>query len=285
MRSAITLGIGLLIAATAPGLHAQRDPLASSNGNSVGDQAGQTAQQPAKPGTPAPAKPAAQTPAKPASQAPAKPAAQAPATQAPAKPAAQTQAKPAAQVPAKPATTAASKPAQQAAKPGMPAPAKPATAAQVKPAAKPAGKPGRKKGAAKAAKAPVEKAAGPAGAPKAAAESEVKAARRDPFESLLARTQGGKGTANLPPGKAGLQVSTLRLDGIVRSPNGMIAVVSNPQSRTYFLREGDHLYDGSVDKITMDGVSFHEEGKDAFGKPMERQVNKRIYSTSSGEQQ
>ena len=89
----------------------------------------------------------------------------------------------------------------------------------------------------------------------------------------------------LPPGKAGLQVSTLRLDGIVRAPNGMIAVVSNPQARTYFLREGDHLYDGSVEKITMDGVSFHEEGKDAFGKPVERQVNKRIYSTSSGEQQ
>ena len=113
----------------------------------------------------------------------------------------------------------------------------------------------------------------------------MKAARRDPFESLLARTQGGKGTPNLPPGIHGLQVSTLRLDGIVRAPNGMIAVVSNPQSRTYFLREGDHLYDGSVEKITMDGVSFHEEGKDAFGKPVERQVNKRIYSTSSGEQQ
>ncbi len=108
-------------------------------------------------------------------------------------------------------------------------------------------------------------------------------ARRDPFESLVGRQQG-KGTPNLPPGKAGLQVSTLRLDGIVKAPNGMIAVVSNPQARTYFLREGDHLYDGTVEKISMDGVSFHEEGKDAFGKPMERQVNKRIYS-SSGEQQ
>jgi len=100
---------------------------------------------------------------------------------------------------------------------------------------------------------------------------------------LLGR-QGGKAPPNLPPGKLGLQVSTLRLDGIVRAPNGMIAVVSNPQSRTYFLREGDRLYDGSVEKISMDGVSFHEEGKDAFGKPVEHQVNKRIYS-SPGEQQ
>ena len=271
MRSAITLGIGLWIAASAPGLHAQTDALGSSNGTSVSDQAGQTAQQPAKPGTPTTAKSATAAPAKPAAQTPAKPA-----SQAPAKPAAPAAAKPAAQTPAKPAPTTAAKPASATPKPAV---------AQAKPAAKPAGKAGKKRGTAKPAKPPVEKAAGPAGAPKPAAESEVKAARRDPFESLLAHTQGGKGAANLPPGKAGLQVSTLRLDGIVRAPNGMIAVVSNPQSRTYFLREGDHLYDGSVDKITMDGVSFHEEGKDAFGKPVERQVNKRIYSTSSGEQQ
>jgi type IV pilus assembly protein PilP len=102
---------------------------------------------------------------------------------------------------------------------------------------------------------------------------------------LIGREQAGAAAAkNLPPGKAGLQVSTLRLDGVVRAPNGMIAVVSNPQLRTYFLREGDQLYDGRVEKITMDGVSFHEVGKDAFGKPVERQVNKRIYA-SAGEQQ
>jgi hypothetical protein len=117
------------------------------------------------------------------------------------------------------------------------------------------------------------------------AEGEVKIGRRDPFESLVGRQQAQDALAkNLPPGKAGLQVGTLRLDGIVRAPNGMIAVVANPQQRTYFLREGDKLYDGTVEKISMEGVTFHEEGKDAFGKPVERQVNKRLYSTA-GEQQ
>lgn len=126
----------------------------------------------------------------------------------------------------------------------------------------------------------------PAAAPaKDPVESETKAARRDPFESLTARQdQASKVAANLPPGKAGLQVASLRLDGIVKAPNGMIAVVTNPQQRTYFLREGDQLYDGKVEKIALDGVSFDEVGKDAFGKPVERQVNKRIYS-SAGEQQ
>src|SRR5216684_590005 len=188
------------------------------------------------------------------------------------KPAA-TATKPAAQPQAKPAAPAATKPAAKppavAAKPG-PQAAKPA----------PAAKRTAKKAAPKKAPKPTASAS-----TKPAPEKEPRIARRDPFESLIGGTRGGGPKEPLPQGKAGLQVSTLRLDGVVRAPNGMIAVVSNPQARTYFLREGDQLYDGSVEKITMDGVSFHELGKDAFGKPVERQVNKRIYSTSSGEQQ
>lgn len=210
-------------------------------------------------------KPAAQTPQKPATQPATKPAAttaQKPAAQ-PTKPAspAPTQQKPAA-APAKPAT----KPAAQAAAPKTTAPktAAPKTTATQKPAKKPAA-PTRSA----AEKKPVEQAA----------TDTTKVARRDPFESLIARQQAAaKGVSNLPPGKAGLQVATLRVDGIVKANSGMIAVVTNPQARTYFLREGDKLYDGAVEKISMDGVTFHEEGKDAFGKPVERQVNKRIYS-------
>jgi Tfp pilus assembly protein PilP len=221
MRSAITIGLGLLIGAAAPGLWAQVNPATTTNNvkSALGGN-GQTAQQTKPPATPA--------------------------TQ---------------------------------------APAKPAPTSVGKPAAKPAAKSSSKRAGKRAAKQPAKGVEKPSGVSRAtAAESELKQARRDPFESLINRQQG-KGGPALPPGKAGLQVSTLRLDGIVKAPNGMIAVVTNPQSRTYFLREGDHLYDGSVEKITMDGVSFHEEGKDAFGKPVERQVNKRIYSTSSGEQQ
>jgi len=153
-----------------------------------------------------------------------------------------------------------------------PAPAAPKTGAK-KPAAKSSTKSSASKSTAKPA------------ADGAAGDDQGKVSRRDPFESLTSRQDAAaKTAANLPPGKPGLQIGTLRLDGIVRSPNGMIAVVTNPQARTYFLREGDKLYDGQVEKIAMDGVSFHEIGKDAFGKPVERQVNKRIYS-SAGEQQ
>jgi len=175
--------------------------------------------------------------------------------------------------------------------PGMRAQTAPASTTAKKPTATSAAKPASKPAATTSTK-PAAKTQAKSPAPgartiseKKPVESEQKIARRDPFESLVGRKQAQDAlTKNLPPGKAGLQVSTLRLDGVVKSTNGMIAVVANPQQRTYFLREGDQLYDGKVEKISMEGVTFHEEGKDAFGRPVERQVNKRLYS-SAGEQQ
>jgi hypothetical protein len=160
---------------------------------------------------------------------------------------------------------------------GAPAKAKAATkkSAQAKPAAKTA-KPG--KAAAKAPAKAIEGEAAAEAAPSPAAH------RRDPFAALVSAQQVGPAIpAHLPPGKAGLMISTLRVDGVVRSSNGMLVVVTNPQQRTYFLRQGDRLYDGHVEQISMEGVSFKETGKDPFGKPIERVVTKRIYP-SAGEQ-
>jgi hypothetical protein len=171
--------------------------------------------------------------------------------------------------PAAPAKPAAAKPA-----PAQPklvsAPVKP-TATQVKPAPAQVSAP---KPAANSKPASSSAQANPAAkAP----------ARRDPFESLVSAEKGPAVPQNLPAGKAGLMVNTLNLDGIVRGPNGMIAIVSNPQERVYFLREGDQLYDGQVGSITMEAVSFHESGKDPFGAVIERDITRRLY-TSPGEQ-
>ena len=169
----------------------------------------------------------------------------------------------------------------------VPAPKAAAARPAGTPVAKPTTKPAAKSAAKPAAK-PVEKKHTAANSAEVASGSSAaeqgKIARRDPFESLVGRQKAQSDLKNLPPGKGGLQVSTLKIDGIVHGPNGMIAVISNPQQRTYFLREGDQLYDGRVDKIAMDGVTFHEVGKNAFGKPEERQVNKRIYTNAGDEQ-
>ena len=114
-------------------------------------------------------------------------------------------------------------------------------------------------------------------------EPEHMAYRRDPFSYLVGKSANNMGsTVVLPPGKAGLQVESLLIQGIVSAPEGMIAVVANPQQRVYFLREGDQLFDGSVVKIGLEAITFHEVGHDAFGKATEREVTKRL-NNSSGE--
>ena len=180
--------------------------------------------------------------------------------------------------------------------PGAKAPAKAAPAAPAtKPASKaqaPAKAPAKTPSKAKAPKPAPPKAAVAHHERKQSAPAEKKkeeeaphavatAHGRDPFLALIS---GGQAHIVLPPGKAGLQVSTLRVDGIVRSQNGMIVVVLNPQGRTYFLHQGDRLFDGRVEQISLDAVTFQETGKDPFGNTVERTVVKRVYP-SAGEQQ
>jgi hypothetical protein len=161
--------------------------------------------------------------------------------------------------------------------------------AQGKPAKKEAGKPQAAKAtkttktAKASAPAPAKPPTAPAPAAAAPGGKKIEAeGKRDPFVPLLSTVK--EAGMHLPPGKAGLVIATVHVDGAVRSPGGMLAVVSNPEQRVYFIREGDRLYDGDVEKIGMDGVTFRENTKDAFGKPVERVVTKRIYA-SAGEQQ
>jgi hypothetical protein len=219
---------------------------------------------------PAAAKPAASAPVvapAPQSQAKVTP----PATPANAKSAQVKPAAPQAVKPVQPKSVAQTKPATPASpsSPSAAAATKTATAAPANPQAK-----------------PVTAAKTSTAAPEAQfAVEHVNVARRDPFDPLVEKEKGpGSPQGPLPAGKPGLVVATLRVDGIVKDPTGMIAVVSNPQMRVYFLREGDRLYDGEVEHISMEGVSFHETGKDAFGKMMAREVTKRLYPLP-GEQQ
>ncbi len=252
----ITVGQLALVTMLAPRASAQEQP--NVQPSAVRGQLKQAAAPPSAQ-QPPPAK-AAPAPAKSPPAAPA----QAP-IQAPSKANAPAKATPPAKASA-PAKTAEQ--ATKAAPPKAPAKAPAKAAAQTRP----------KRPAKAASQTPAKPPAAKPAPPKATV------AKRDPFESLLSRASATNAPPeNLPPGRAGLVVSTLSIDGVVKAPSGMIAVVSNPQHRVYFLREGDKLYDGSVDHITLEAVSFHEIGKDAFGKSVEREVTKRLYATS-GEQ-
>lgn len=124
--------------------------------------------------------------------------------------------------------------------------------------------------------APVAKAAS-AKPPRAVAQLN----RRDPFRSLVGRGVGENlGVKNLPPGKAGLEVATMKLRGVIHGPAGMVAVVVSPAQQVYFLHPGDQLYDGRVEQISLDGIVVRQTARDTFGRSFERTVTKQVYSAA-----
>jgi hypothetical protein len=109
--------------------------------------------------------------------------------------------------------------------------------------------------------------------------------RRDPF--LIPKVPKGgplaeqmEGAGPLPPGKRGLIISQLRLEGVVRQTGGRptIAVVTNSTNRAYFLRESDEVYNGVVSKITPDSIYFTENVRTPGGPMTSREVIKRLGS-------
>ena len=99
--------------------------------------------------------------------------------------------------------------------------------------------------------------------------------KRDPFVSPVeARLEGM--TAACSGGKRCLAVNEIVLRGVVRSQNGMIAVVENAAQKTYFLHENDPIYNGFVEKITPDSVIFKEHYLDNLGHDSQREIVKTV---------
>jgi hypothetical protein len=82
------------------------------------------------------------------------------------------------------------------------------------------------------------------------------AGRRDPFRSLLA-AQPSKETGVRPPGVRGVGVEELKLQGVLRLPDGWVAMVLGTDNASYLIRAGTVLYDGTVDRVEPDRVIFH----------------------------
>lgn len=99
--------------------------------------------------------------------------------------------------------------------------------------------------------------------------------RRDPFVSPVVNRSaiGGSGCST---GKRCLAIDQIALKGVVRSDAGMIAVVTNAMEKAYFLHENDPVFNGYVVKITGDSIVFKETVQDKVGKPITREVTKKI---------
>jgi Tfp pilus assembly protein PilP len=95
---------------------------------------------------------------------------------------------------------------------------------------------------------------------------------RDPFVSpVVAMGAMGSGCSS---GKRCLAIDQIALKGVVKSDNGMIAVVVNAMDKAYFLHENDPVFNGYVVKITGDSIVFKETFHDKLGKALTRDVTK-----------
>ena len=194
-----------------------------------------------------------------------------------AKPAAGGQAKPAAAVP----VTGASAPGAVAAKAQAPPVAKQPAAPHVVIAAKQTAPKAVIKSAVSgptkiSAEAKAEDVSKIAQAPKPPKPEEKKWAmsgKRDPFFSPVVQEASGSGCST---GKKCLEIGQINVRGVVKSENGFIAVVTNSLNKAYFLRENDPVFNGYVVRITGDAVVFQETVQDKLGKPLTREVTKRI---------
>jgi len=99
--------------------------------------------------------------------------------------------------------------------------------------------------------------------------------KRDPFFSPVVQQPTGSGCST---GKKCLEIGQINLRGVVKSENGFIAVVTNSLNKAYFLRESDPVFNGYVMRITGDSVVFQETVQDKLGKPLTREVVKRIFT-------
>ena len=97
--------------------------------------------------------------------------------------------------------------------------------------------------------------------------------RRDPFISPVVSRATGPACST---GKRCLAIDQIAVRGVVKSDNGMIAVVVNSLNKAYFLKENDPVYNGYVLRITGDSVVFKETFQDRLGKELTREVVKKL---------
>ena len=102
------------------------------------------------------------------------------------------------------------------------------------------------------------------------------AGRRDPFVSPLRLQEAKAQSVVCTTGVRCLIIDQVVLKGIVKTQQGMIAMVENPAKKQYNLHEKDSVFNGQVMKITGDSLIFRENVTDSTGHQSTREVVKKV---------
>ena len=105
--------------------------------------------------------------------------------------------------------------------------------------------------------------------------------RRDPFVSLVRRGAESPGTAPAvrPAGLSGLTTSEVSLRGTMKGRDGFVAMMQGADNKTYLVRAGDRLLDGTIRTITADAVVILQRVSDPLSVETEREVRKVLRQT------
>jgi type IV pilus assembly protein PilP len=104
--------------------------------------------------------------------------------------------------------------------------------------------------------------------------------RRDPFVSLQRR--GSDEHANRgsrPNGLAGIATSEISLRGTMKTRGAFVGILQGVDNKSYIVRVGDKLFDGSVRSITADAVVIVQQVDDPLSLQKEREVRKQLRQT------
>ena len=146
-------------------------------------------------------------------------------------------------------------------------------------------KPGTPAPAPAPAAAPTQPPAGQAAQPPAESPSTFTynpEGRRDPFISLLGRGSDSKSPGVRPAGVPGLLINEVSIKGIVRNSSGFVALIQGPDNKTYVVKAGDRLMDGTVKSIVQDAVVFSQDVNDPLSLVKQKEIRKTLRSAEGG---
>ena len=82
-----------------------------------------------------------------------------------------------------------------------------------------------------------------------------------------------------PPGLAGLETAEVTLTGTLQSRDGFVGMLRGADGRTYIVRPGDRLLDGTIRSITQNAIVILQQVNDPLSLEKEREVRKTIRQT------
>ncbi|MFL6278921.1 MAG: hypothetical protein ACJ731_02320 [Vicinamibacterales bacterium] len=106
--------------------------------------------------------------------------------------------------------------------------------------------------------------------------------RRDPFVSLVGKGNDPKLQGVRPAGVPGLLINEVSVKGIVRNSAGFVALIQGPDNKTYVVKAGDRLMDGSVKAIIQDAVVFSQDVNDPLSLVKQKEIRKALRAAEGG---